>query len=68
MQDRKDYFKNYPNVDTFHFTSDGTAFFDKHEATGHAKGLDDKTVDTVHRKDLKKQKESETKETEPVEK
>src|SRR4051812_11690316 len=49
MQKQEDYFKLHPKVDEFHFTKDGQAFFNEHEAKAHATSLEDKTVETVTR-------------------
>lgn len=52
MQSRQDYFKNYPGVNEFHFTSDGTAFFTEADAKSHAASLEDKKVESVKREDI----------------
>ena len=46
------YFDNHPNVDVFHFTSDGFAFFREHDARNHASHLDNDEVLTVTREEL----------------
>lgn len=61
MQPKKDFFKNYPKVDEFHFTSDGQAFFTKNEAEAHATSLEDKTVETVTRESLAKELKADAK-------
>lgn len=52
MQAKQDYFKNYPKVNEFFFTSDGEAHFTEHDAKAHASGLADKKVEHVKRNDL----------------
>lgn len=44
------FFKTYPKVDTFHITTDGQVFSEKHHADSHAKSLikDKKTEPVVH--------------------
>jgi len=42
------YFDNHPNVDEFHFTSDGFAFFREHDA----RNLDNDEVLTITREEL----------------
>lgn len=42
-------FNSYPDTDTFHITSDGFAFPEKHNAESHAKTLEDKGIETLQR-------------------
>lgn len=42
-------FKQHPNLKEYHETSDGTKFFNPHDAKNHAKSLKDNTVKTVKR-------------------
>lgn len=61
MQSKKDFFKHYPKVDEFHFTSDGQAFFTKSEADAHATSLADKKVSTEKRETFAKELEADAK-------
>lgn len=56
MQPKQDYFKNYPKVNEFFFTSDGEAHFTDHDAKSHASALANKNVEKVNRKDYEKPK------------
>lgn len=44
-------FKNYPDKNKIHFTSDGQAFLEKQHAQLHAESLEDSSVTTIERKD-----------------
>lgn len=48
----KHFFDHFPNVETFHFTSDGTAFELLNNATNHGLTLIDKRVVAIDRKDV----------------
>lgn len=45
-------FKTHPKLKSYHKTSDGTPFFQESDAKTHAKGLKDKTIETVVNTDL----------------
>lgn len=73
------FFKTYPKVDTFHITTDGQVFAEKHQADAHAKSLvkDPKTEPVVHTvernavekvKEAKQEKTQEEKDKEAAEK
>jgi hypothetical protein len=47
-------FKQHPNVQEFHVTSDDQAFFQPGDAKNHAATLEDKEVEVVKRKDVLK--------------
>jgi len=49
-----DIFKANPNLETYHETSDGEAFFNDSDARNHAKTLKDRTVKEVKKGDVKK--------------
>ncbi len=59
--DRKKYFDAYPNINQFHFTSDGLAFTKKEIAESHQKTLRKGMVETVDKKNVGKN--ANTKET-----
>jgi hypothetical protein len=44
-----DYFRDFPEIDTFYFASDGTAFSNERNAYNYANTLADKAVQTVPR-------------------
>lgn len=46
----KHIFARNPKVDKLHITSDGQAFYEKHQAEGHSQRLKDKKIETVTRK------------------
>lgn len=46
----KHIFARNPKVDELHITSDGQAFYEKHQAEGHAQRLKDQKIETVKRK------------------
>lgn len=46
------YFQDYKKQDSVHFTSDGTAFFEKNPAENHAKSLPDTTLTTIERSEV----------------
>lgn len=48
----KSYFANHPNVDVFHFTSDGFAFFREKDAHNHSKHLQNDTITTITREEI----------------
>lgn len=45
-------FKQHPNVNELHFTSDDQAFYQPQDAKNHAGSLQDKEVELVKRKDI----------------
>ena len=48
----KQYFINHPEVDNFHFTSDGAAFFNDNDAWGNAQRLTDKLITQFNRSEV----------------
>ena len=52
MKHAKQYFENHSGVDKLYFTSDSLAFFDKQNASNHARRLQDKTVTSMTREEL----------------
>ena len=56
-----DYFRDFPEIDTFYFASDGTAFQNEQNAYRYAETLTDKTVTPVKRVTEKKVKTNNTK-------
>ncbi len=57
-------FKQYPNLQVYFETSDGTQFYKEETAKTHAKSLQDKEVKTVKRSSVKEEvKNEEVKET-----
>lgn len=56
MEKIKSYFKQYPDEETVHSTSDGFLFKNPHDAEAHSRTCDDKKVNTYHKSDLKSDK------------
>lgn len=59
----KETFKQYPDLKSYHETSDGSKFFTPTDAANHARSLTDKTVEEVKRGSSKKEAANDSKDS-----